>query len=128
MWWTGSAYCTDWRTAFFSNYQYFLNIGGIANISVNNEGGYKAFDICAANRVLNMLANEAGQEFDKDGALARSGQTNQALLNELNGLAYYTHPIPKSLANSFGTDTVYPIIKNMSCLPQMPYTLMWPIL
>lgn len=95
---------------FFSNYRYFLNIGGIANISINHNG-YKAFDICAANRVLNMLANEAGQEFDRDGALAKSGQTNQALLNELNGLAYYTHPIPKSLANSFGTDTVYPIIK-----------------
>lgn len=95
---------------FFSNYQYFLNIGGIANISINNNG-YKAFDICAANRVLNMLANEAGQEFDRDGAMARNGQLNQALLNELNGLTYYTLPIPKSLANSFGTDTVFPIIK-----------------
>jgi anhydro-N-acetylmuramic acid kinase len=95
---------------FFSNYQYFLNIGGIANISISNDG-YKAFDICAANRVLNMLANEAGQEFDRDGALARSGEVNQALLNELNGLTYYTLPTPKSLANSFGTDTVFPIIK-----------------
>lgn len=95
---------------FFSNYQYFLNIGGIANISISNDG-YKAFDICAANRVLNMLANEAGQEFDRDGAMARSGQVNQALLNELNGLTYYTLPIPKSLANSFGTDSVFPIIK-----------------
>lgn len=95
---------------FFSSYQYFLNIGGIANISISNNG-YKAFDICAANRVLNMLANEAGQEFDRDGAMARSGQINQALLNELNGLTYYTHPIPKSLPNSFGTDTVFPIIK-----------------
>lgn len=95
---------------FFPGYRYFLNLGGIANISIRNDD-YKAFDICAANRVLNMLANEAGLEFDRDGALARSGQINQALLNELNGLAYYTHPIPKSLANSFGTDTVYPIIK-----------------
>lgn len=94
----------------FSGYQYFLNIGGIANISVNNNG-YKAFDICAANRVLNMLANETGHAFDQDGALARSGQVNQALLNELNGLAYYTQPTPKSLANNFGTDTVFPIIK-----------------
>lgn len=94
----------------FSTYRYFLNIGGIANISINN-GEYKAFDICAANRVLNMLANEAGLEFDRDGALAKSGQINQALLNELNGLAYYTQSLPKSLANSFGTDTVFPIIK-----------------
>ena len=93
-----------------SGYQYFLNIGGIANISITGDA-YKAFDICAANRVLNMLANDAGKEYDNEGQLARSGQLNQALLNELNGLGYYSLPIPKSLPNSFGTDTVYPLIK-----------------
>lgn len=95
---------------FFKDYQYFLNIGGIANISVSGEQ-YKAFDICAANRVLNMLANEAGRDFDENGQLARDGQLHQQLLNELNGLTYYTLPAPKSLANSFGTDTVYPLIQ-----------------
>lgn len=101
---------------FFPDYQYFLNIGGIANISIKGEQ-YKAFDVCAANRVLNMLANEAGKDFDEDGALARQGQLNQALLNELNGLTYYTLPIPRSLANSFGTDTVYPIIQKYALSP-----------
>ncbi|MFT4095252.1 MAG: anhydro-N-acetylmuramic acid kinase [Niabella sp.] len=95
---------------FFNGYQYFLNIGGIANLSVKGDF-YKAFDVCAANRVLNMLAREAGKDFDEGGALARKGQVSQALLNELNGLTYYTLPVPKSLANSFGTDTVYPLIK-----------------
>ena len=33
------------------------------------------------------------------------------LLDQLNQLDYYTQPYPKSLANSFGTDTVYPLIK-----------------
>ncbi len=94
----------------FNDYRYFLNIGGIANISINGNP-YKAFDICAANRVLNMLANEAGKEFDKNGEMAQQGKPHQALLNELNGLSYYTLPAPKSLANSFGTDTVYPLIK-----------------
>ncbi|GAB3413475.1 anhydro-N-acetylmuramic acid kinase [Niabella aquatica] len=95
---------------FFPDYPYFLNIGGIANISIKGDH-YKAFDVCAANRVLNMLANEVGKDFDEGGELARHGQLNQALLNELNGLTYYTLPIPRSLANSFGTDTVYPVIK-----------------
>jgi anhydro-N-acetylmuramic acid kinase len=36
------------------DYDYFLNLGGIANISVNGES-YVAFDVCAANRVLNLL-------------------------------------------------------------------------
>ncbi|ANH82244.1 anhydro-N-acetylmuramic acid kinase [Niabella ginsenosidivorans] len=93
-----------------NRHRYFLNIGGIANLSINGNV-YTAFDVCAANRVLNMLAAEVGKEFDADGALAQSGTVNEALLRELNGLEYYTLPAPKSLANDFGTDTVFPIIK-----------------
>lgn len=107
----------------FSEYQYFLNIGGIANISVdskaiNNEDSYSekneiiAFDICAANRVLNMLAAEKNMDYDEDGKIAANGKVNENLLNKLEALEYYSLPYPKSLANSFGTDTVFPIIKD----------------
>lgn len=92
------------------NHEYFLNIGGIANISFNTDV-YTAFDICPANRVLNMLANDAGKEYDEDGKLAASGKLNVALLETLNALDYYGKPHPKSLANDFGTDIVYPIIR-----------------
>lgn len=92
------------------NYDYFLNLGGIANISVN-AGEYIAFDICPANRVLNMLANEAGAAYDKDGEMASQGKVNNNLLDKLNALDYYRQPYPKSLANDFGTDIVYPVIK-----------------
>jgi anhydro-N-acetylmuramic acid kinase len=43
-----------------NEYEYFLNLGGIANISVN-QTPYVAFDICPANRVLNLLAQEVGK-------------------------------------------------------------------
>jgi anhydro-N-acetylmuramic acid kinase len=59
-----------------------------------------------------MLANDAGLEFDENGHLASTGTVNKQLLNELNQLDYYNQPYPKSLANDFGTDTVYPILKN----------------
>jgi anhydro-N-acetylmuramic acid kinase len=95
------------------NYDYFLNLGGIANISVNTDQ-YIAFDICAANRVLNMLANDAGKEYDKDGEMARQGKLNNALLEKLDQLDYYRQTYPKSLANDFGTDIVYPITKKES--------------
>lgn len=92
------------------DYDYFLNIGGIANISFNQDN-YLAFDICAANRVLNMLANEAGKEYDEDGMIAASGKIDNTLLDKLNGLDFYKAAYPKSLANDFGTDTIYPLIR-----------------
>lgn len=90
---------------------YFLNIGGIANISVNADP-YLAFDVCPANRVLNMLANEEGRAYDKDGEMASLGTVKTALLDTLNQLDYYRQSWPKSLANDFGTDLVYPLLKN----------------
>ncbi|MGN6297599.1 MAG: anhydro-N-acetylmuramic acid kinase, partial [Ginsengibacter sp.] len=106
----------------FPGYHYFLNIGGIANLSIhskatNNEDLYSAkdeilaFDICAANRVLNMLASERGFQYDEDGNLAAQGKVNPDLLNKLNSLEYYSLAYPKSLANSFGTEIVFPMIK-----------------
>lgn len=92
------------------DYDFFLNLGGIANLSLNDPGQYLAFDICPANRVLNMLAAHKGMAFDEGGQLAASGQVNQSLLDKLNALEYYAQPYPKSLANDFGTDVVYPLI------------------
>lgn len=95
-----------------SQYQYFLNIGGIANISVNTGNSYIAYDICAANRVLNILALQTGKAFDEGGQLAASGQVHAALLDQLNALPYYQQSYPKSLANDFGIETVFPLIQS----------------
>ena len=92
------------------DYTYFLNLGGIANISINTQP-YLAFDVCPANRVLNMLTNDLGKEYDEDGKIAACGMVNLELLNKLDALDYYKRPYPKSLANNFGTDIVYPLIK-----------------
>ncbi len=99
------------------DYDYFLNLGGIANISIYtiDQPGPVAFDICPANRVLNMLANEAGKDYDEGGAMAASGQVHTALLTQLNDLDYYKKPPPKSLANDFGTDVIYPMIRDSGC-------------
>ncbi len=98
----------------WKDYDYLLNIGGIANISIKQKDDYVAFDICPANRVLNLLANDAGKKYDDSGNFARSGNINTALLTQLNALDYYKQPYPKSLANNFGTDIVYPLIKSFN--------------
>jgi anhydro-N-acetylmuramic acid kinase len=94
------------------DYDFFLNLGGIANIS-SKEEPYVAFDVCAANRVLNTLASEVGKDYDDGGQLARKGKIDQPLLNSLNELDYYKKHFPKSLANEFGTDIIYPMIRRL---------------
>ncbi len=94
----------------FKDTDFFLNIGGIANISYAGEP-YVAFDCCAANRVLNMIAALKGLDYDKGGALAAAGTIDQMLLAKLEDLPYYRLPYPKSLANDFGTDVVFPLVQ-----------------
>ncbi|HEX6334016.1 MAG TPA: anhydro-N-acetylmuramic acid kinase [Flavisolibacter sp.] len=93
-------------------YDMFLNLGGIANISFADPAKYIAFDVCPANRVLNMLAGSDGKEFDAEGQMAAMGNINEKLLEQLNELPYYRQPFPKSLPNSFGTETVYRLVRS----------------
>jgi len=93
----------------FPEYDYFLNIGGIANLSVRGEE-FTGFDICPANRVLNMLSKDLEKGYDEDGRLAASGRTDKVLLEKLNGFGYYKQSHPKSLANEFGTEEIFPLI------------------
>ena len=92
-------------------YSMFLNLGGIANLSFNRPEAYIAFDVCPANRVLNLLVQETGKAYDDGGKLAAAGLVHHELLDKLNALDYYQQPFPKSLANDFGTATVYPLVK-----------------
>ena len=97
-------------------YNFFLNLGGIANISTHVMGDdIVAFDICPANRVLNMLAQEAGKQFDENGKMAAAGSVNEPLLEKLDQFAFYKLSYPKSLANDFGVKEVYPMIKEAQC-------------
>lgn len=92
-------------------YAWWLNLGGIANISAQTTAGFTAFDVCPCNRVLNGLAAALGRDYDDGGALAAGGVTDETLLAQLNALPYYAQPWPKSLANDFGTDTILPLLE-----------------
>lgn len=98
----------------FSEYSCFLNLGGIANVSGITKNGYVAFDVCSANRILNLLAQAVGKEYDEGGKIASGGRVHDGLLAQLNQLEYYQRPFPKSLDNSFGLQKVYPIIQSFN--------------
>lgn len=100
-------------------YRFYLNLGGIANISVNQEP-FIAFDVSPANRVLNMLAGMAGLEYDRGGALAATGLVQPELLSKLNQDSYYSLKAPKSLANELGAAQHFPlVVSSGASIPDM---------
>lgn len=106
----------------FPGYRFFLNLGGIANLSFHFDApGEKpqrrveAYDVCPASRVLNLLAERNGKPFDENGEMASVGSVLEPLLRKLNNLGYYRQPYPKSLANEFGTGAVYGLIESSGC-------------
>lgn len=94
----------------FQGYRYYLNIGGIANVTHLDDGAFSAFDVCVANMALNTCAERLGHAFDRDGQLARSGQVNSSLLHALNALPYFARPIPKSLGREFFESEMLPLL------------------
>ncbi|MBL7692967.1 MAG: anhydro-N-acetylmuramic acid kinase [Flavipsychrobacter sp.] len=84
----------------FGNYKYLLNIGGIANLTVqDNSDNAIAFDVCPANQILNELARRTGREMDENGTIASGGALQAGLLKVLEDHPYYTAKAPKSLSN-----------------------------
>ena len=95
----------------FGEYQCFLNIGSIVNIACHTPEEVISFDICPANKVLNMLAAQAGETYDPGGKMAATGEVKQPLLQILNELEYYSMPYPKYLSIDFATDVIFPLLK-----------------
>ena len=94
----------------FPGFDYCLNLGGIANISYDENYERHAFDICACNLVLNHYALKLGNPFDLNGQLASNGNKNLSLLEKLNALAYYKKQFPKSLGREDLEKDIIPLI------------------
>src|SRR3984957_4286731 len=76
-----------------------LNIGGVANVSwIGPEGSLIAFDTGPGNGPLDdWIARHTGAPFDRDGAIALSGQVDRQVLGRLMAHPYFARPAPKSL-------------------------------
>ncbi len=75
-----------------------LNIGGVANLSYWDGSTLIGFDTGPGNGLLDQYMQlNLGQAFDKEGALARQGQVNQALVDDFMQHAFFNSAIPKSL-------------------------------
>lgn len=64
----------------FSGFDAYVNLGGIANISVHRNGRVTGTDVCFCNQPLNYLSAMVGRSYDGNGTIARSGNLDEGLL------------------------------------------------
>lgn len=106
--------------ALFFGYDGFVNLGGIANISV----GLDAADVCFCNLLLDRLARHLPDhpDFDRDGNAAASGVIRNSLLQDLHQLRKST-PTHQSLSqevfnekylHSVMDDSVIPVVDKLA--------------
>ena len=83
----------------FPEYAACLNLGGIANVTVQRPGmPVLASDLCGCNLLLNRQAQRMGMPFDRDGRGASAGVVDANALAQLQAWGYLNRPWPKSLA------------------------------
>ena len=93
----------------FKGYEAYLNLGGIANLSLAmGDGRFLAGDIAPCNQVLDALAAELDLAYDVGGAVAAKGTVHLALLDELFDLPFFERDFPKSLANEWIRSEILP--------------------
>ena len=78
-----------------------VNVGGIANLTILPAGGdvaaVRGFDTGPGNVLMDLwCARQRGEDYDRDGAWARSGRVDAALLEILLAEPYFAAPAPKS--------------------------------
>lgn len=96
----------------FNAYDYCINIGGFANVSCKKDDTRIAWDICAANIVLNHLSQFHGKDYDVEGKLGVQGSIISPLLAALDSLEFYALPSPKSLGREWVEQEIYPLLSN----------------
>jgi len=95
----------------FAEYSACVNLGGFANVSAQIDQERKAWDICPLNFVINRLMEKVDLPMDKDGRFGAEGIVINELLNRLNALDFYSWNGPKSLAQEWVDENVWPIIE-----------------
>ena len=95
----------------FGEYDMCLNLGGFANISGELNGERIAYDVSPCNIVLNRIAREFEQEYDKDGEIAERGALDYELLDQLNSIDFYSYEPPKSLGREWISSNFWGIVR-----------------
>lgn len=110
----------------FPEFDFWLNLGGIANISGRLNDDIVAFDIGGANQIFNALVSPLELPYDEDGRLAAQGKLIPELLQVVDALPYFELPYPKSLGNDWVRQKLLPLYLNWEApLEDKLHTAVW---
>lgn len=101
----------------FPKVDFCINLGGISNISMEKDSNRVAFDSSPFNLLLNAEANRLGKAYDAEGEIARSGEVNLTLFEQLNQLPFYSNLTAKSLGRENMERDFIPLIKESGLNP-----------
>lgn len=102
----------------FPDMNFCINLGGIANISMEWNGNRIAFDTCPFNLLLNQQAKVLGANYDDQGKWASEGTINQNLLAKLNSIPFYQTKSAKSLGREDLETDFMPLIADSEASPK----------
>jgi len=108
----------------FKEYVACVNLGGFANISLLDGETPIAYDIAAANLVLNRFSVALNLPYDSGGKIASEGFVIPEFLLKLNELSYYDLKPPKSLGVEWITDNLESVFEEFKdeYLPDLMHT------
>jgi anhydro-N-acetylmuramic acid kinase len=89
----------DWHL--FHDFDIYINLGGIANVTIKREDQLMAGDVVPCNQVLNALSTRLGFSYDDKGRFARQGKLLEDWLNALKANNFYKQALPKSISNEW---------------------------
>jgi anhydro-N-acetylmuramic acid kinase len=98
----------------FGEYDVCINLGGIANLSMDVKGKRIAYDVCYANMGLNYLAQQVNKTYDRNGALAEQGEVNIPLLQALTKKYQSLRTARPSLGREGFEKFIQPLLSNKS--------------
>jgi anhydro-N-acetylmuramic acid kinase len=102
----------------FPEMDFCINLGGIANISMEWNGSRIAFDTCPFNLLLNQQAKVLGANYDDQGKWASEGTIDQNLLDKLNSIPFYQTKSAKSLGREDLETDFMPLIAASEASPK----------
>ncbi len=103
----------------FSEYNAWINLGGIVNITTDDA----AYDIGPFNQVINFLAQQAGYTYDRDGNIGSTGTYHEKIAYFFQAFPFYKLAIPRSLSNDKISDYFQPfLIDSQLDIPDLLHT------